>query len=180
MEWKVGLVTSSTRGEWLAGEMSAWKRNGIQTVCSLLTHEEARDLNMDHEEEAARSNGMDFLAFPIPDRQLPALPRDFAITLDRLDTELSAGRNVVLHCRQGVGRTGLLAACLLIASKLAVFEKLSSGAIKFSLAPGQVHCLKVRPDGTMLDGHHRVHVLKMRGENIDDLPRECRAAHHSR
>jgi hypothetical protein len=56
--------------------------------------------------------------------------------------------------------------------KLAVFEKLSTGKLKESLTPGQEHCLKARPDGTMLDGHHRVHVLRRRGEDVDALPRE--------
>ena len=56
--------------------------------------------------------------------------------------------------------------------KLAAFEKVSSVAIRKSLAPGQEHCLKARPDGTMLDGHHRVHVLRNRGEDVDALPRE--------
>jgi protein tyrosine/serine phosphatase len=31
-----------------------------------------------------------------------------------LDAELSHGENAVVHCRQGVGRSGLIAACLLI------------------------------------------------------------------
>lgn len=56
--------------------------------------------------------------------------------------------------------------------KLAVFEKLSSARLKESLAPGNEHCLKARPDGTMLDGHHRVHVLGGRGEDVNALPRE--------
>jgi len=38
-------------------------------------------------------------------------------------------------------------------AKLAVFEKLSSDKLKESLAPGNEHSLKTRPDGTMLDGH---------------------------
>lgn len=56
--------------------------------------------------------------------------------------------------------------------KLAMFEKLASARLKESLLPGQECCLKTRPDGTMLDGHHRVHILRMRGENVDALPRE--------
>ncbi len=60
----------------------------------------------------------------------------------------------------------------LVRSKLAVFEKLSSDVLKKSLAPGNEHSLKTRPDGTMLDGHHRVHVLRERGEDVDALPRE--------
>jgi hypothetical protein len=56
--------------------------------------------------------------------------------------------------------------------KLAQFEKLSSEALKQSLLPGQNHCLKTRPDGTVLDRHHRVYVLLGRGEDIEALPRE--------
>jgi hypothetical protein len=36
-------------------------------------------------------------------------------------------------------------------AKLAKFEKLASDTLKQSLAPGQKHCLKARPDGTILD-----------------------------
>ena len=56
--------------------------------------------------------------------------------------------------------------------KLAAIEKLSTDAIKRSLMPGTEHSLKVRPDGTMLDGHHRIHVLRRRNENVELLPRE--------
>lgn len=41
-----------------------------------------------------------------------------------------------------------------------------------SLAPGQPGSLKVRDDGTILDGHHRVEVLRQRGLDVDQLPRE--------
>jgi hypothetical protein len=60
----------------------------------------------------------------------------------------------------------------LIALKLQVFEKLTTEELMKSLLPGQEHCLKARDDGTILDGHHRVHVLRSRGENVDELPRE--------
>ncbi len=56
--------------------------------------------------------------------------------------------------------------------KLLTFEKMSSDAITRSLAPPGEHCLKTRPDGTILDGHHRIHVLKARNEDVDSLPRE--------
>jgi hypothetical protein len=60
----------------------------------------------------------------------------------------------------------------LIRVKLAKFEKLSSDVLKQSLALGQAHCLKTRADGTVLDGHHRLHILRSRGEDVDTLPRE--------
>ena len=56
--------------------------------------------------------------------------------------------------------------------KLDLFRRLTTGALRASLAPGQQGSLKVRMDGTVLDGHHRLSVLVARGENIDRLPRE--------
>ena len=60
----------------------------------------------------------------------------------------------------------------LVKSKLDYFEKLSTEELKASLQPGQEHALKARPDGTVLDGHHRIAVLIGRGANVDSLPRE--------
>ena len=56
--------------------------------------------------------------------------------------------------------------------KLDLFRRLSTSELKASLAPGQKGSLKVRGDGTVLDGHHRLSVLVERGEDIDRLPRE--------
>jgi hypothetical protein len=56
--------------------------------------------------------------------------------------------------------------------KLAQMERLSTDVLKHSLLPGQRDCLKTRPDGTVLDGHHRIHVLRGRGVDVDALPRE--------
>jgi hypothetical protein len=56
--------------------------------------------------------------------------------------------------------------------KLDQFRRLSSDILKSSLLPGQRDSLKTRPDGTVLDGHHRITVLIERGEETDGLPRE--------
>jgi hypothetical protein len=56
--------------------------------------------------------------------------------------------------------------------KLDFFRRLPTADLTTSLAPGQKGSLKVRVDGTVLDGHHRLTVLAERGENIDRLPRE--------
>ena len=60
----------------------------------------------------------------------------------------------------------------LVPLKLEQLRKLSTDQLKASLAPDERDSLKVRPDGTVLDGHHRVHNLIERGEDVDLLPRE--------
>lgn len=57
-------------------------------------------------------------------------------------------------------------------AKLAKMEVLDTDVLKHSLLPGQKECLKARPDGTILDGHHRIHVLRKRDVDVDSLPRE--------
>lgn len=56
--------------------------------------------------------------------------------------------------------------------KLAQMERIPTEELMRSLIPGQKDCLKTRPDGTILDGHHRIHVLRQRGVDVDALPRE--------
>jgi 3-isopropylmalate dehydrogenase len=61
---------------------------------------------------------------------------------------------------------------VLVRSKLDYFNSLDIEHLTFSLRPDQEHSLKARPDGTMLDGHHRVAILRSRGVDVDSLPRE--------
>jgi len=56
--------------------------------------------------------------------------------------------------------------------KLDIFRKLSTDEILRSLQPGRPSSLKVRPDGTIIEGHHRVKVLRERGLGADLIPRE--------
>ncbi len=60
----------------------------------------------------------------------------------------------------------------LSSAKLAQMERLTTETIIESLAPGQRDRLKAKLDGTMLDGYHRIHVLRIRGVKVDALPRE--------
>lgn len=57
-------------------------------------------------------------------------------------------------------------------AKLEAMKKLTTETIIQSLEPGHQHSLKTRPDGTVLDGHHRVEVLRQRGIDVHLLPRE--------
>lgn len=56
--------------------------------------------------------------------------------------------------------------------KLNHYAKLTNAELLRSLEPGQVGALKTRPDGTVIDGHHRIAVLRERGVDVNQLPRE--------
>jgi protein-tyrosine phosphatase len=100
-------------GDWLQDEMASWRGAGIDTVVSLLTLEEKKDLDPRCEASEAKAHGMKFAPLLIPDRQVPNSESEVTAALENLDAELLSGKNVVVHCRQGIGRTGLVAACLL-------------------------------------------------------------------
>ena len=60
----------------------------------------------------------------------------------------------------------------LVRLKLELFRGFTTEDLKASLEPGRQGSLKVRRDGTVLDGHHRIRVPLERAEDVDQLPRE--------
>ncbi len=105
-------------GDWLADEMIDWRHAGVGTVVSLLAAEEIQDLELIREEPLCRAAGMEFVSFPIVDRGVPDSFPGVARLLAQLGAELERGKNVVIHCRQGVGRAGLIAASILMAHEV--------------------------------------------------------------
>jgi protein-tyrosine phosphatase len=101
-------------GDWLEDEVAGWNRAGIDTVLSLLTPEEEQALDLAGEADAVKTGGMEFLSLPIPDRQVPTSETELTAAMEKVNARLAAGRGVLVHCRQGVGRSGLVAACLLV------------------------------------------------------------------
>lgn len=57
-------------------------------------------------------------------------------------------------------------------AKLEQYRKRSTEELIESLKPGNAESLQARPDGTMLNGHHRSKILRERGVHVDLLPRE--------
>jgi protein-tyrosine phosphatase len=101
-------------GDWLKDDIATWKREDINTVLSLLTPEEEREMGLRDEASEVRIQGMEFTSFPIPDLQIPRSEAKWAEVLEKVSLALSSGKNVLVHCRQGIGRSGLVAACLLV------------------------------------------------------------------
>jgi hypothetical protein len=63
----------------------------------------------------ARAHGLDSEWFPFEDGDVPSDEAALDALADRILEAVRAGRTVVIHCRGGLGRSGLVAASCLIA-----------------------------------------------------------------
>jgi protein-tyrosine phosphatase len=81
----------------------------LDVVVSLLENDEAAQLQLSGEGAAAQSMGIDFISFPIPDRGVPASVPPVLSMIEKIVAALDKGRNVAVHCRQGIGRSGMIA-----------------------------------------------------------------------
>lgn len=97
-----------------AAVIEAVARAGIGEVVSLLEAHESRQLGLLDEASLVASRSMNFVSFPIADMGVPSSLRDFARLSWRLYRQIEGGVDTLLHCRGGIGRSGLLAAAILL------------------------------------------------------------------
>ncbi|MGD1095387.1 MAG: sulfur transferase domain-containing protein [Bryobacteraceae bacterium] len=123
---KLAIASRPRGGDWLQDEAVAWRRAGLDVVVSLLEDEEAAQLELAREAEAARREGIDFIRFPIADRGVPDSTAATLALLHRTVEALNAGKHVAVHCRQGIGRSGLIAVGALITSGFGTEEAINA------------------------------------------------------
>lgn len=109
----LAIMPRPRAGDWLEDEVASWKRVGVQLVVSLLEPAEVRELGLEREAALCTAIGMEFHSFPIPDRGVPASAVAFEFFLVPLVGQLKQGTSVAVHCRAGIGRSALTAACML-------------------------------------------------------------------
>lgn len=101
-------------GEWLDDETRAWREAGVDVVVSLLEPREEAELALACEAVSSVASGLEFRSFPIPDRGLPDSLESVGELTRHIVNALQEGKNVAVHCRQGIGRSALIAAAALI------------------------------------------------------------------
>ena len=73
-----------------------------------------RTVGLSDEKTLSEKNNMSFVSFPIPDRGLPSSVEKYSNFIKNTYTDISNGVNTVVHCRAGIGRTGIVAASILL------------------------------------------------------------------
>jgi len=121
---RLAVAARPRGGDWLEDEASGWRRAGLDVVVSLLEEGEAAQLELLRERDIAESQSVHFISFPIPDRGVPESASSALSLLRTIAGALEMGKNVAIHCRQGIGRSGLIAAGVLVTSGLGVDQAL--------------------------------------------------------
>lgn len=124
---RLAIVTRPRGGDWLEDDMTSWRRAGLDLIVSLLTADESAELGLEREGEIAHRQGLEYISFPIADRNVPTSWEDAHKLVQQLTTRLAEGKQIGVHCRLGIGRSALLAASLLVNSAVGVgpaFERI--------------------------------------------------------
>jgi protein-tyrosine phosphatase len=121
---RMAIMARPRAGDWLESEVDEWKTSGVDVVVSLLERDEVAELGLQREAELCRSRRIDFVSFPIPDRGVPGAD-DSAQMASVLAAGLRDGRSIAIHCRAGIGRSSIIAACALIVCGIDAGEALA-------------------------------------------------------
>jgi len=111
---KLAIVLKPRGDEWLKDDLVQIKREGVQTLVSMLEPQEAEWLGLKEEGPLAQQVGMQFVSYPIPDVHVPSNVATFRRFVEGLSYRLLTGQHVGLHCRGSIGRAPLTAACTLM------------------------------------------------------------------
>lgn len=116
--WKgrLAIVHRPRGGDWLEDEVLRWKQSGLNVVLSLLVPDEDVHFQLEREGEICKAHAVQFFSYPIADRGVPQSPDATAALVQELERELESGKSVGIHCRQSIGRSALIAACVMIAA----------------------------------------------------------------
>jgi protein-tyrosine phosphatase len=112
-KWRLAIMPRPRAGNWLADEVAGWRAEGIDVVVSLLEPDEVAELALRDVPVLCRGAGIEHVSFPIADRGVPASMKETGRLVGQLSDALGASKSAAIHCRAGIGRSALIAACVL-------------------------------------------------------------------
>src|SRR5215208_4859176 len=111
---RLAVMPRPRGGDWLDDKLRSLRGAGVTTfVCAPIADERAA-LSLERLEEACAFVGLALLSLPIRDRDVPPASGTVLALMTDLVERLARGEGVAVHCRAGIGRAALLAACVLV------------------------------------------------------------------
>jgi protein-tyrosine phosphatase len=110
----------------LDDDLAALRVEGVGRVICLLPDEELERLGVGDLSSALGAAGFEAIHLPLIDGGVPEDDESLFELLGRLERWVANGETIAIHCRAGLGRTGTIAASLLIARGLAPQQAVAS------------------------------------------------------
>jgi protein-tyrosine phosphatase len=114
--YHVAIMSRPRGGDWLDDEMQSLAEGGASLLVCCLTSLEIDELELRDEPAAAQRAGIEFIRCPLVDRGVPQNRTELAELVGTLMLRMARGDGIAVHCRAGIGRASLIAACLLVAA----------------------------------------------------------------
>lgn len=111
---RLGIMARPRGEDWLYDEIVNLKRQNVGLLVSLLEKEEIQELGLQQQASICKEKNIEFLNFPIVDRDIPKMGDNVEWLIRYLKTKLTDGISVVIHCRMGIGRSSIIAAAVLL------------------------------------------------------------------
>ncbi|MBX2880537.1 MAG: dual specificity protein phosphatase family protein, partial [Granulosicoccus sp.] len=108
-EGQLAVMAAPPGGASLPGAIAGLRTLRIRKVVSLLEPDESQKLALHDESSECRSQGIVYENYPIADYQVPDSMEQFSKFNCTLVQGVQKGVNTVIHCRAGIGRSGLVA-----------------------------------------------------------------------
>ena len=145
----------------LDADIEAIRDWGASAVVTLMEEHELEQLQVANLGAATSALGMEWLHLSIRDVDIPddVFELQWVYAARELMRRLARGEKILLHCRGGLGRTGLVAACLLIESGVQPADALAK--------------VRTARRGAVETRAQEEYVLNFK-RTIIDLDRECR------
>lgn len=99
----------------LVSDINALEQAGINRIVCLQTSKESSSLGLADEETVCTDIGMGFTRFAIEDFGIPG-QEPLTALIDSLYTDIVKGKKILVHCKGGIGRSGLICCCVLVKS----------------------------------------------------------------
>lgn len=121
MTFAPGMKTLGMRGRWerdLNADLRALRKEyGTDVLVSVMEEHEYGGYGIPELFEHDLMEGIEIIRFAIEDMNVPkeAEADEYEKLIEEIVSRLKGGKNVVVHCRGGLGRTGTVAACVLVA-----------------------------------------------------------------
>jgi protein-tyrosine phosphatase len=111
---QLGIMSRPRGNEWLEEEILSAKKQGVKVIVSLLEKDEILELGLERQPAICAKHGIVYLHFPIPDRSIPDRDKNLHDLIKQVKERIALGDSTVVHCRMGIGRSSIIAGCLMV------------------------------------------------------------------